>query len=87
MYTFLDQKNIYDLQFGFNLRQQNNTLHLIVLINITENTRKALDDRNIAWFLSSPSIIMGGFDLKICQNFVGTKFFLTFVGDKPLWGS
>ena len=31
-------------------------------------------------------IIMGGLNLKICQNFVGTKFFLTFVGDKPLWG-
>ena len=80
MYTFLDKKNIYDLQFGFNLRQQNNTLHLIVLINVTENTRKALDNRNIAWFLPPPSIIMGGFDLKICQNFVGTKFFL------HLWG-
>ena len=26
-------------------------------------------------------------DLKICQNFVGTNFFLKFVGgDKPLWG-
>ena len=25
-------------------------------------------------------IIMGGRNLKICQNFVGTKFFLTFVG-------
>ena len=34
---------IYDLQFGF--RQQYSTSH--VLINITENIRKALDDRNI----------------------------------------
>ena len=41
MYTFLDNKNIiYDLQFGF--RQQYSTSH--VLINITENIRKALDD-------------------------------------------
>ena len=41
LYTFLDNKNIiYDLQFGF--RQQ-----YYVLINITENIRKALDDGNI----------------------------------------
>ena len=41
LYTFLDNKNIiYDLQFGF--RQQCSTSH--VLINITENIRKALDD-------------------------------------------
>ena len=44
LYTFLDNKNIiYDLQFGF--RQQYYTSH--VLINITENVRKALDDGNI----------------------------------------
>ena len=44
LYTFLDNKNIiYDLQFGF--RQQYCTSH--VLINITENIRKALDDGNI----------------------------------------
>ena len=44
LYTFLDDKNIiYDLQFGF--RQQYSTSH--VLINITENIRKALDDGNI----------------------------------------
>ena len=44
LYTFLDNKNIiYDLQFGF--RQQYSTSH--VLINITENIRKALDDGNI----------------------------------------
>ena len=43
-YTFLDNKNIiYGLQFGF--RQQYCTSH--VLINITENIRKALDDGNI----------------------------------------
>ena len=24
-------------------------------------------------------------NLKICQNFVGAEFFLTFVGDKPQW--
>ena len=42
LYTFLNTKNIiYDLQFGF--RQQYSTSH--VLINITENTRKALYDR------------------------------------------
>ena len=36
-----------------------------------------------------PPIIMGELIwkfAKVCQNFVGTKFFLTFVGDKPLWG-
>ena len=43
LYTFLDNKNIYDLQFAF--RQQYSTSH--VLINITENIRKGLDDRNI----------------------------------------
>ena len=44
LYTFLDNKNIiYDLQFGF--RQQYSTSH--VLINITENIRKALDDGKI----------------------------------------
>ena len=44
LYTFLNNKNIiYDLQFGF--RQQYSTSH--VLINITENIRKALDDGNI----------------------------------------
>ena len=31
------------------------------------------------WFLSPP-IIMGGLNFKICQNFVGTKILLTFVG-------
>ena len=46
LYTFLDNKNIiYDLQFGF--RQQYSTSH--VLINITENIRKALDDGNIGY--------------------------------------
>ena len=30
--------------------------------------------------VSAPPIIMGGLNLKICQNFVGTKFFLKFVG-------
>ena len=44
LYTLLDNKNIiYDLQFGF--RQQYSTSH--VLVNITENIRKALDDENI----------------------------------------
>ena len=28
----------------------------------------------------------GGLNLKICQNFVGTKFCLTFVGNKPHLG-
>ena len=43
-YTFLDNKNIiYNLQFGF--RQQYSISH--VLINITENIRKALDNGNI----------------------------------------
>ena len=43
LYTFLNNKNIYDLQFG--LRQQYSTSH--VSINITENLRKTLDDGNI----------------------------------------
>ena len=30
--------------------------------------------------VSTPPIIMGGVNLKICQNFVGTKFFHIFVG-------
>ena len=45
IYTFLDNKNIiYGLQFGF--RQQYSTSY--VIINITENIRKAYDDRNIS---------------------------------------
>ena len=36
--------------------------------------------------LPSPLIIMGRLNLEIRQNFVGTKCFLAFVGDKPLWG-
>ena len=44
LYAFLDYNNIiYDLQLGF--RQQYSTSQ--VLINITENIRKALDDGNI----------------------------------------
>ena len=44
LYTILNKNNvIYNLQFGF--RQQHSTSH--ALINITENTRKALDDENI----------------------------------------
>ena len=44
LYTFLDNTNIiYDLQFGF--RQQYCTSH--VLINVTEDIRKALDGGNI----------------------------------------
>ena len=44
MYTFLNKNNdIYNLWFRF--RQQYSTSH--ALINITENTRKALDDGNI----------------------------------------
>ena len=43
LYTFLDNKNIiYHLQLGF--RQQYSTSH--VLINVTENIRKAIDDGN-----------------------------------------
>ena len=42
LYTILNN-NIYDLQFGF--RQQYSTSH--ALINITENIRKSLEDRNI----------------------------------------
>ena len=44
LYNFLDNKNIiYDLLFGF--RQEYSISH--ALINITENIRKALDDRSI----------------------------------------
>ena len=44
LYTFLNKNNVIsNLQFGF--RQQYSTSH--ALINITDNTRKALDDGNI----------------------------------------
>ena len=44
LYTFLSNNNIiYNLQFGF--RQQYYTSQ--ALINITENIKKILDDRNI----------------------------------------
>ena len=43
LYTFLNNNNIYNLQFGF--RQQYFTSH--ALINTTQNIRKALDDGNI----------------------------------------
>ena len=44
LFTFFNNNNIiYNLQFGF--RQQYSTSN--ALINITENTRKALDDGNI----------------------------------------
>ena len=43
LYTFLNNNNICNLQFGF--RQQNSTFH--TLINMTENMRKALDDGNV----------------------------------------
>ena len=40
-----------------------------------------------AWFMSPPlPTIMEGLNLKVSQNFAVTKIFLTFVGDKPLWG-
>ena len=43
MYTFLNKNNIiYNLQFGF---RQYSASH--VLIKVTENIRKALDDRSI----------------------------------------
>ena len=45
LHTFLNNNNIiYTLQFGF--RQQYSTPH--ALSNITENIRKAHDDRNIS---------------------------------------
>ena len=44
IYQFLTEKNIiYDLQFGF--RQNFSTAH--ALINLTENVRKALDEKYI----------------------------------------
>ena len=46
LYTFLNNNNIiYNLQFGF--RKQYSTSH--AWINITENIRKALDDRDIGY--------------------------------------
>ena len=45
LYTFVSNNIIYNLQFGF--RQQYFTSH--ALINITENIRKALDDRNTGY--------------------------------------
>ena len=46
LYTFLNNNNIiYNLQCGF--RKQYSTFH--ALINITENIRKALDDRNLGY--------------------------------------
>ena len=43
LYTFPNNNNVtYNLQFGF---RQNYLSH--ALINITENIRKAIDDRNI----------------------------------------
>ena len=46
VYKFLeDQKCIYDLQFGF--RSKHSTNH--ALIEITENIRKALDNKKIAY--------------------------------------
>ena len=44
-YYFFNNNVIYNLQFGF--RQQYSTSH--VLINLTENIRKALDDENRLW--------------------------------------
>ena len=49
------QNNTLHLYMSYStstLRQQNNTLHFIVLINITENTRKALDDGNVIHLFS-----------------------------------
>ena len=44
LYIFLNNKNIiYNIEFGF--RQQYSASH--ALVNVTENTRKALDDGNI----------------------------------------
>ena len=37
--------------------------------------------------LPPPPVIMRRLNFKIFQNFVGTKCFTKFVGDKPLWGS
>ena len=46
LYTFLNNNNIIcNLQFGF--RPQYSTFH--VLINVTEDIRKALDGGNIGW--------------------------------------
>ena len=45
LYTFLNNSNvIYNLQFGF--KKQYSTSHALIK-NITENIRKALDDKNI----------------------------------------
>ena len=51
-----------------------------------KNSRTNQPTNTNALMVSTP-IIMGGLNLKICQNFVGTKIFLTFVeGVKIIWG-
>ena len=57
MYTFLNNNNIiYNLQFGF--RQNCSTSH--VLINITGNVRKALDEGNNNYRVFA--VLQKGFD-------------------------
>ena len=36
---------------------------------------------------ASHSVIMGGVNLNLCQNFVGKIFFLRFMAEKLLWRS
>ena len=65
---------------------QNASNHTKFIYLNNENPRTSQRTNMNALMVFTP-IIMGGLNLKICQNFVGTKFFLTFVeGVKIIWG-
>ena len=52
-YTFLNNNNIYTLQFGF--RQHYSTSH--ALINVTENIIDSLDDSGVSLLVLTPKIV------------------------------
>ena len=53
LYTFLNNNNIYTLQFGF--RQHYSTSH--ALINVTENIIDSLDDSGVSVLVLTPKIV------------------------------
>ena len=53
LYTFLNNSNIYTLQFGF--RQHYSTSH--ALINVTENIIDSLDDSGVSLLVLTPKIV------------------------------
>ena len=53
LYTFLNNNNIYTLQFGF--RQHYSTSH--ALINVTENIIDSLDDSGVSLLVLTPKIV------------------------------